>query len=243
MVLHAHGAGSVIASRGGADRVRLHGRTLRIPGCAPELVERERRLFDRADVVFAGGASLYAAKTRQHDNVHLFPSSVDKAHFGQPVWGRRTRRISGIFLIRGLDFSECWTRGSTFIDSRGSQVCVPMWQLRTDRSGGENRARINFPARRTSTISARRICGTAQVLCGLGCGDAAVCTERITRLSARRRRRNTLPRAGRWYPHRFRMWSRRMANWDWSRLPAMRKQLQGNRALPVAAMKMAGWRV
>ncbi len=50
-------------------------------GAPPELIDQEKRLFVRADVVFAGGASLYAAKRTQHSNVHLFPSSIDHAHF------------------------------------------------------------------------------------------------------------------------------------------------------------------
>ena len=50
-------------------------------GAPPALVGEEKRLFDRADVVFAGGAGLYAAKRTQHDNVHLVPSSVDCDHF------------------------------------------------------------------------------------------------------------------------------------------------------------------
>jgi glycosyltransferase involved in cell wall biosynthesis len=50
---------------------------------APEgLAEQERHLFKRADVVFAGGPSLYGSKRNQHGNVHLFPSSIDRAHFG-----------------------------------------------------------------------------------------------------------------------------------------------------------------
>jgi glycosyltransferase involved in cell wall biosynthesis len=51
-------------------------------GAPPELVEMERELFNRADVVFTGGNSLYEAKCRQHKNVHAFPSSIDHAHFG-----------------------------------------------------------------------------------------------------------------------------------------------------------------
>ena len=47
----------------------------------PELVERERRLIERADVVFTGGYSLYEAKRNLHAHVHPFPSSVDVAHF------------------------------------------------------------------------------------------------------------------------------------------------------------------
>lgn len=50
-------------------------------GAPLEMVEQERRLFERADVVFVGGASLYASKRMQHGNVHLFPSSIDREHF------------------------------------------------------------------------------------------------------------------------------------------------------------------
>lgn len=50
-------------------------------GAPPELIGQEQRLFERADVVFAGGASLYVSKRTQHANVHLFPSSIDHAHF------------------------------------------------------------------------------------------------------------------------------------------------------------------
>ena len=45
--------------------------------------EREAQLFDRADVVFTGGQSLYEAKRDQHPNIHPFPSSIDVAHFAQ----------------------------------------------------------------------------------------------------------------------------------------------------------------
>jgi UDP-galactopyranose mutase len=43
----------------------------------------EAELIERADVVFTGGESLYAAKRDRHDNIHAFPSSVDVAHFAQ----------------------------------------------------------------------------------------------------------------------------------------------------------------
>jgi len=52
-------------------------------GAPPELVERERQLLERADVVFTGGYSLYEAKRDKHRNVHPFPSSVEVAHFAQ----------------------------------------------------------------------------------------------------------------------------------------------------------------
>ena len=49
----------------------------------PLFGEREAELFDRVDLVFTGGASLHAAKVDRHPHVHLFPSSVDVAHFAQ----------------------------------------------------------------------------------------------------------------------------------------------------------------
>ena len=52
-------------------------------GAPPELAQRERALFEEADVVFTGGMSLYEAKRKQHHNVHAFPSSIDVAHFAR----------------------------------------------------------------------------------------------------------------------------------------------------------------
>lgn len=52
-------------------------------GAPPELIERERQLLARADVVFTGGYSLWEAKRHQHTNAHAMPSSVDIAHFAQ----------------------------------------------------------------------------------------------------------------------------------------------------------------
>lgn len=46
-----------------------------------KLLELEQELIDRSDVVFTGGSSLYEAKKDRHDNVHCFPSSVDRCHF------------------------------------------------------------------------------------------------------------------------------------------------------------------
>ena len=47
----------------------------------PQLLDLERELIARADLVFTGGTSLYEAKKDLHDSVHLFPSSVDRKHF------------------------------------------------------------------------------------------------------------------------------------------------------------------
>ena len=50
-------------------------------GAPARLVDMERQLMARADVVFTGGYSLWEVKQRQHDNTHPVPSSVDIAHF------------------------------------------------------------------------------------------------------------------------------------------------------------------
>lgn len=47
----------------------------------PELIENERRLLEKADLVFTGGQSLYEAKKEKHARVFAFPSSIDAAHF------------------------------------------------------------------------------------------------------------------------------------------------------------------
>jgi UDP-galactopyranose mutase len=51
---------------------------------APERMRTlEAELLERADVVFTGGHSLYAAKRKLHPGVHAMPSAVDARHFSQ----------------------------------------------------------------------------------------------------------------------------------------------------------------
>lgn len=50
-------------------------------GAPPELLELESELFQRADLVFTGGQSLFESKRERHPDVHAFPSSVEAAHF------------------------------------------------------------------------------------------------------------------------------------------------------------------
>jgi glycosyltransferase involved in cell wall biosynthesis len=47
----------------------------------PRLGELEAELFERANLVFTGGASLFQAKRTRHPAVHEFPSAVDAEHF------------------------------------------------------------------------------------------------------------------------------------------------------------------
>ncbi|HVG41770.1 MAG TPA: glycosyltransferase, partial [Chitinophagaceae bacterium] len=45
------------------------------------LKENEKKLLDKADVVFTGGYSIYESKKNAHHNIYPFPSSIDKDHF------------------------------------------------------------------------------------------------------------------------------------------------------------------
>ena len=51
----------------------------------PKLRQQEQELFDRADLVFTGGPSLYEARQHRHSDVHLFPSGVEQTHFAQAL--------------------------------------------------------------------------------------------------------------------------------------------------------------
>ncbi|MDB5754259.1 MAG: UDP-galactopyranose mutase, partial [Massilia sp.] len=50
-----------------------------------QLLQRETALLSVADLVFAGGPSLYQAKRERHANAHCYPSSVDVRHFEQAL--------------------------------------------------------------------------------------------------------------------------------------------------------------
>ena len=50
-----------------------------------QLLQRDTALLNLADLVFAGGPSLYEAKRERHASAHCFPSSVDVGHFGQAL--------------------------------------------------------------------------------------------------------------------------------------------------------------
>lgn len=47
-----------------------------------ELKDLEASLINKADIIFTGGNALYEAKKHLHSNIHSFPSSIDKVHFG-----------------------------------------------------------------------------------------------------------------------------------------------------------------
>ena len=49
------------------------------------LKEQEQELIARADLVFTGGPSMYAARQGRHPDLHLFPSGVEQEHFAQAV--------------------------------------------------------------------------------------------------------------------------------------------------------------
>ena len=49
----------------------------------PLLKDMEKKLLEKADIVFTGGVSLYNHKKNQHHNIYPFPSSIDKQHFAK----------------------------------------------------------------------------------------------------------------------------------------------------------------
>lgn len=56
-------------------------------GAPAALIDHERYLMKNADIIFTGGKSLYESKSKLHNNVHCFPSSVDRAHFAKALNG------------------------------------------------------------------------------------------------------------------------------------------------------------
>lgn len=48
----------------------------------PQVTILEKKLFEKADVVFTGGNSIYESKKHAHHNIFSVPSSIDKHHFG-----------------------------------------------------------------------------------------------------------------------------------------------------------------
>lgn len=52
-------------------------------GAPPSLLDEEKNLMKRADLVFTGGMSLFESKQARHPRVFAFPSSIDQTHFAQ----------------------------------------------------------------------------------------------------------------------------------------------------------------
>ncbi len=52
-------------------------------GASSAMRQNELALFEEADLVFTGGATLFESKRKQHHAVYLFPSSVDVPHFAR----------------------------------------------------------------------------------------------------------------------------------------------------------------
>lgn len=65
-------------------------------GADAELRERDQQLLAAADVVFTGGRSLYESRRARHDNVHLFASGVDVAHFARAASAPPSPLLSGL---------------------------------------------------------------------------------------------------------------------------------------------------
>jgi UDP-galactopyranose mutase len=98
-------------------------------GAPPELRLREDELFERADVVFTGGQSLYEAKRDRHASVHLFPSSVDAAHFRQAREPLAEPADQGTIPFPRLGFFGVIDERMDFELLSGVAQARPDWQL------------------------------------------------------------------------------------------------------------------
>lgn len=60
-------------------------------GAPAALREQDRAMLRQADITFTGGVSLYRARLPYANNIHLFPSGVEIAHFAQAAAGTLSR--------------------------------------------------------------------------------------------------------------------------------------------------------
>jgi protoporphyrinogen oxidase/glycosyltransferase involved in cell wall biosynthesis len=121
-----------------------------------QLLQRESALLNLADLVFAGGPSLYMAKRERHGNAHCLPSSVDVRHFE-----RALVRDSSHPDQNGLARPRLGFYG--VIDERFDSALIaeladahPEWQLvlvgpviKIDRASLPQRANIHYLGQRT----------------------------------------------------------------------------------------------
>jgi UDP-galactopyranose mutase len=94
-----------------------------------QLLQRETALLNLADLVFAGGPSLYQARRERNPSVHCFPSSVDARHFERARERASSHRLQDAIAHPRLGFYGV-------IDERFDAALVaaladarPRWQL------------------------------------------------------------------------------------------------------------------
>jgi UDP-galactopyranose mutase len=98
-------------------------------GAPPAMRRTEAELLARADLVFAGGQSLYEAKRRRHPRVHAFPSSVEVVHFAR-ARGPIAEPADQAELARPrLGFSGVIDERMDLDLVRGIAEARPAWQL------------------------------------------------------------------------------------------------------------------
>ena len=121
-----------------------------------QLLQRESALLNLADLVFAGGPSLYEAKRERHGNVHCFPSSVDVRHFERALERASSHPEQHLLARPRLGFYGV-------IDERFDSLLIaemadahPEWQivlvgpvLKIDPASLPQRANIHYLGQRT----------------------------------------------------------------------------------------------
>jgi glycosyltransferase involved in cell wall biosynthesis len=97
-------------------------------GASPRLCEQERELLGRADLLFVGGRTLFEAKQALHADAHLFPSSVDVAHFSRARAAGRARASATVRQPRLGYFGVIDERMDLPLVDRIAEL-RPDWQL------------------------------------------------------------------------------------------------------------------
>lgn len=135
-------------------------------GAHPNLLRLEAELLRRADVVFTGGQSLFEAKESRHPDVHLFPSSIDQAHFRQARTTSRAPADQEAIPGPRIGYFGVIDERMDFGLLAGLADARPNWQLvmigpvvKVDRSEVPVRPNLHFLGKRSYDDLPRYIAG------------------------------------------------------------------------------------
>ncbi len=142
------------------------------------LQEREAELFERADLVFTGGQSLYEAKRQRHPRVYAFPSSVDATHFRQARATQQDPIDQAQIPHPRLGFYGVLDERLDLELLELIADAQPDWQLiligpviKIDPSDLPQRENIHY-------LGAKTLSGVACLSCRMGCCAASICMQR-----------------------------------------------------------------
>lgn len=98
-------------------------------GAPPAMLLNEQELFEAANLVFTGGASLFESKRKQHASVHLYPSSVDVSHFATARTEKRDPADQSGLLHPRIGYAGVIDERMDLPLLAGIAAMRPEWQL------------------------------------------------------------------------------------------------------------------